>query len=110
MKIVGVWRIGLFIFLTGLINQYAIAANKVALVIGNNAYPEAKLNLARQDAKNIGKTLQDIGFKVIHASNADWNEKIIFAIAHYLHDSHHEIEKEFYQKLFYLEQSKTSVR
>ena len=45
--------------------------DRVALVIGNNAYPTEPLKNAVNDARAVQKTLQDLGFKVVYRPNAD---------------------------------------
>ena len=45
--------------------------DRVALVIGNNAYPAEPLKNAVNDARAVQKTLQDLGFKVVYRPNAD---------------------------------------
>jgi len=63
-----------FIFcLCGTLSSVVYAADRVALVIGNNAYPQSPLVQARNDAKKVGDTLQAIGFKVIRSYDANRN-------------------------------------
>jgi hypothetical protein len=45
--------------------------DRVALVIGNDAYPGEPLKNAVNDARAMQKALQDLGFKVIFRPNAD---------------------------------------
>lgn len=44
-------------------------ADKVALVIGNNSYPQAGLRNAVNDAKAVATTLRDLGFEVSYREN-----------------------------------------
>ncbi|MBM3312401.1 MAG: caspase family protein, partial [Candidatus Aminicenantes bacterium] len=37
---------------------------RVAVVVGNNAYPEAPLRACRNDARAVGRALQEVGFAV----------------------------------------------
>ena len=39
--------------------------DRVALVIGNDAYPTDPLKNATNDARAVAKTLNDLGFKVV---------------------------------------------
>jgi uncharacterized caspase-like protein len=45
--------------------------NRVALVIGNNAYPEASLSNAVNDAKLVAQTLSSLGFDVYDGYDLD---------------------------------------
>ncbi len=45
--------------------------DRVALVIGNDQYPNEPLKNAVNDARAMQKTLQDLGFKVVFRPNAD---------------------------------------
>ncbi len=45
--------------------------DRVALVIGNDAYPTSPLKNAQNDARAVAKTLSDLGFKVVIKTNAD---------------------------------------
>ncbi len=45
--------------------------DRVALVIGNDAYPSSPLKNAQNDARAVAKTLSDLGFKVVIKTNAD---------------------------------------
>lgn len=45
-----------------LVFQTALAGNRVALVIGNSAYPESALSNPQHDADDIAKTLVEVGF------------------------------------------------
>ncbi len=47
--------------------------DRVALVIGNDAYPAEPLKNAGNDARAVAKTLSDLGFKVVVKTNADYN-------------------------------------
>lgn len=53
------------------ITSEAVAARKVALVIGNGSYRSAPLKNPVNDAESITKTLQNLGFTVIKKTNAD---------------------------------------
>ena len=46
---------------------------RVALVIGNDSYPNEPLRNAANDARAMQKTLQELGFKVVFKQNADIN-------------------------------------
>lgn len=45
--------------------------NKIALVIGNGSYDTAPLRNPPNDARDMARTLRDLGFEVIHRRNAD---------------------------------------
>ncbi|HEX4858923.1 MAG TPA: caspase family protein [Usitatibacteraceae bacterium] len=47
--------------------------DRVALVIGNDAYPTEPLKNAVNDARNVQKVLQELGFKVVYRQNTDLN-------------------------------------
>ncbi|HEX9389872.1 MAG TPA: caspase family protein [Usitatibacteraceae bacterium] len=47
--------------------------DRVALVIGNDAYPTEPLKNASNDARAVAKALSDLGFKVVVKTNADIN-------------------------------------
>jgi uncharacterized caspase-like protein len=49
---------------------HAVAAERVALLIGNNNYGAAPLRNAVNDAKDLGEALKELGFKVIVRENA----------------------------------------
>ena len=55
------------------INSQTAAAydDRVALVIGNDAYPTSPLKNAQNDARAVAKTLSDLGFKVVVKTNTD---------------------------------------
>ncbi len=44
---------------------------RVALVIGNSAYNDAPLRNPVNDAQDIAKELESVGFDVIHRENLD---------------------------------------
>lgn len=44
---------------------------RIALVIGNNAYREAKLTAPINDARSMASALTELGFKVVKLENAD---------------------------------------
>ena len=48
----------------------ALAAERVALLIGNNQYATTPLRNAVNDAKDLGEALKELGFKVIVRENA----------------------------------------
>jgi len=52
----------------------ATAADRVALLIGNNQYGAAPLRNAVNDANDLGAALKDLGFKVIVSENATRRE------------------------------------
>ena len=54
-----------------LFSSVAFSAERVALVIGNGDYKSSPLRNAINDAKDMSKKLQALGFEVIHKSNAD---------------------------------------
>lgn len=47
--------------------------DRIALVIGNDAYPTEPLRNAVNDARAVAKALTDLGFKVVVKTNADIN-------------------------------------
>ena len=49
--------------------QFAAAEQRVALVIGNDAYPAAPLRNPLNDARAIAKTLNQLGFQVLLRTN-----------------------------------------
>ena len=51
-----------------------VAEKRVALVIGNNAYPSAALRNPVNDATAIAKKLQDLGFEVMIRTNVSQRE------------------------------------
>lgn len=56
-------------------NTHALAANRSALVIGNDDYEQVtKLQKAANDARAVGETLEHIGFKVMRAENLSRRE------------------------------------
>jgi uncharacterized caspase-like protein len=54
----------------------APAADRVALLIGNNQYATTPLRNAANDAKDLADTLKDLGFKVIVRENASRKDMI----------------------------------
>jgi hypothetical protein len=46
--------------------------DRVALVIGNDAYPGEALKNATNDARAVARTLTELGFKVVVKTNADY--------------------------------------
>ena len=54
----------------------ASATDRVALLIGNNAYGAAPLRNAVNDAKDLGDALKDLGFQVIVRQNASRKDMI----------------------------------
>ena len=63
-------KLALLLFLL-FATAFAQAAERVALVIGNNAYASAPLYKARSDAKAIGDVLTTIGFDVVRSYDAN---------------------------------------
>ncbi|MBI3714760.1 MAG: caspase family protein [Betaproteobacteria bacterium] len=57
-----------FLLLAGNAHGYD---DRVALVIGNDAYPTEPLKNAVNDARAVARTLTDLGFKVVVKTNAD---------------------------------------
>jgi hypothetical protein len=55
---------------------HAAAADRVALLIGNNNYGSAPLRNAVNDAKDLGEALREVGFKVIVRENATRKDMI----------------------------------
>jgi uncharacterized caspase-like protein len=53
----------------------ALAQKRLALVVGNNAYPnlgaDKQLNNAIGDARAVRETLKGLGFEVLHGENLD---------------------------------------
>ncbi|HXN15727.1 MAG TPA: caspase family protein, partial [Usitatibacter sp.] len=54
----------------------ATAADRVALLIGNNQYPATPLRNAANDAKDLGDALKELGFHVIVRENASRKDMI----------------------------------
>ena len=54
----------------------APAADRVALLIGNNAYGSSPLRNAVNDARDLGDALKDLGFQVILRENASRKDMI----------------------------------
>ncbi len=54
----------------------ACAADRVALVVGNNQYPTAPLRNAANDARDLAATLRELGFQVILRENASRKDMI----------------------------------
>ena len=52
------------------------AAERVALLIGNNQYASTPLRNAANDAKDLGEALKELGFKVIVRENASRKDMI----------------------------------
>ena len=50
------------------------ADDRVALVIGNNAYPGNSLNNPVNDARQVAKALTELGFKVVIKTDVDFTE------------------------------------
>jgi hypothetical protein len=70
-------RIFLVLFTCATSIVTAVAADRVALVIGNDAYQHARpLNAAVSDATAVASTLQKLGFETISASNAGLEQMI----------------------------------
>jgi hypothetical protein len=65
------------ILIATLVNAQVPAAERVALVIGNDAYQHARpLNAAVSDATAVAATLQKLGFETISASNAGFEQMV----------------------------------
>jgi len=60
-------------FLLGVPQVWAFDNERVALVIGNDMYPNEPLKNAVNDARAMQKSLQELGFKVVFKPNADIN-------------------------------------
>jgi hypothetical protein len=54
----------------------AHAADRVALLIGNNQYTSSPLRNAANDARDLGEALKELGFKVIVRENASRRDMI----------------------------------
>ena len=54
----------------------ALAADRVALLIGNNAYGASPLRNAVNDARDLGDALKELGFQVILRENASRKDMI----------------------------------
>ncbi len=54
----------------------AVAADRVALLIGNNQYPTAPLRNAANDAHDLGEALKELGFQVIVRQNTSRKQMI----------------------------------
>ena len=52
------------------------AGDRVALVIGNAAYPEAALTNPKNDARDVAAALREVGFDVIHREDASHREML----------------------------------
>ena len=66
-----VYRVlGMVLIALGAAATSAAAAERVALVIGNNAYGSTPLRNAVNDAKDLGEALKELGFQVIVRENA----------------------------------------
>src|SRR5438876_3575990 len=78
----GVSRIRLFAafgavaFACALAALPARAAERVALLIGNNQYATTPLRNAANDAKDLSEALKELGFKVIVRENASRRDMI----------------------------------
>ncbi|HUL94627.1 MAG TPA: caspase family protein [Usitatibacter sp.] len=59
-----------------LLALHAAAADRVALLIGNNAYGSAPLRNAVNDAHDLGEALKELGFQVIVRENASRKDMI----------------------------------
>lgn len=66
----------LLIALTLLAAAGAHAADRVALLIGNNAYAASPLRNAVNDARDLGDTLKELGFRVIVKTDATRKDMI----------------------------------
>ena len=52
------------------VGQAQREGRRLAITIGNNAYPDSPLRACRNDARAIGKALQDVGFTVTFLEDA----------------------------------------
>ena len=59
-----------------LLAPVAAANGRVALLIGNNAYPSAPLRNAVNDSRDLGAALRELGFKTIVKENTSRGEMI----------------------------------
>jgi uncharacterized caspase-like protein len=63
-------------FVLALAASAAMAADRVALLIGNNAYASTPLRNAVNDARDLSEALKELGFHVIVRENASRREMI----------------------------------
>jgi hypothetical protein len=74
------WRLaakrGLAAFACALAWVSAAAADRVALLIGNNSYASTPLRNAANDARDLAEALKDLGFQVIVRENASRKDMI----------------------------------
>jgi uncharacterized caspase-like protein len=71
------FAMGMAALLAGLLLPLcARAADRVALLIGNNQYASTPLRNAANDAKDLSDTLKELGFKVIVRENASRKDMI----------------------------------
>lgn len=59
------------LLLSSLLASVAVAEQRIALVIGNSAYPEAPLRNPANDARDISERLGELGFDVVSATDTD---------------------------------------
>lgn len=59
------------------------AEKRVALVIGNSAYPDAPLETPANDAQDVASALRELGFEVVEMTDAD-HEEMRRAIAQFV--------------------------
>jgi uncharacterized caspase-like protein len=70
------WVIGLTMFLA-LANGVAHAQNRLAFVVGNDAYQNVTpLQKAVNDARAVGQSLRQLGFRVTFGENLAWREYV----------------------------------
>ena len=62
---------GMALLLSGVAISSAHAEQRIALVIGNGAYPEASLDNPVRDAIDVSARLRSLGFEVVQATDAD---------------------------------------
>ncbi len=72
------------------------ASNRVALVIGNGAYGEEKLNNPENDAEAVGKRLQELGYEVEIARNLNYGSMVT-----HIRDFYHKRMRQAAVRVFY---------
>ncbi|MCP4351065.1 MAG: SUMF1/EgtB/PvdO family nonheme iron enzyme [Desulfobacterales bacterium] len=66
--------IAITFFYTFVSLPYSYSENRVALIIGNEAYESSPLDNPVNDAKAIAQTLKRLGFKTVRKENLNWQE------------------------------------
>jgi hypothetical protein len=70
------WAFGIVVLMT-LAAGAANAENRLAFVVGNDAYRNVNpLQKAVNDARSVGRSLQQLGFKVTLAENLQWRDYV----------------------------------